>query len=89
MRYASEGAKVVCSDLRPDAPKDSDGVPTHETIVKDGGEAIFVKADVGESSEVEALVAAAVEKFGRLDMYVFSSPIKRVVSCRSNEITVW
>lgn len=68
LRYASEGARVVCSDLRPDAPRESDGVSTHDAIVKSGGEAIFVKTDVGESSEMEALVAAAVEKYGRLDM---------------------
>jgi NAD(P)-dependent dehydrogenase (short-subunit alcohol dehydrogenase family) len=68
LRYASEGAKVVCSDLRSDAPKNSDGVATHDAIVKNGGKAIFVKTDVGESSEMEALIAAAVEKYGRLDM---------------------
>jgi len=70
LRYASEGARVVCSDLRPDAPRESDGVSTHDAIVKSGGEAIFVKTDVGESSEMEALVAAAVEKYGRLDIMV-------------------
>ena len=73
LRYASEGAKVVCSDLRADAPNESDGQTTHDAIIKNGGEAIFVKTDVRESAEVEALVAAAVEKFGRLDMYVFTS----------------
>lgn len=67
-RYASEGAKVVCSDLRAEPPNETDGAATHEAIVKNGGQAIFVKTDVGESSEMEALIAAAVEKFGRLDM---------------------
>lgn len=59
---------MVCSDLRADAPKDSDGISTTDAILKNGGEAVFVKTDVGEASEIEALVAAAVEKFGRLDM---------------------
>ena len=38
LRYSSEGAKVVCSDLSP-APRlqvDSESEPTHELIAKNG-----------------------------------------------------
>lgn len=70
--YAREGAKIVCSDLKPDARKEGYekdiSVPTHEAIVKAGGEAIFVKCDVTKESEVEALVKAAVKKYGKLDI---------------------
>ena len=35
-----------------------------------GGTAAFVHADVGRSDDIRAMVAAAVERFGRLDMLV-------------------
>lgn len=70
--FAAEGAKVVCSDLRPDALEggyESDiSIPTDEAIRKAGGDAIFVKCDVTKLDEVKALVEAAVEKYGKLDI---------------------
>lgn len=69
--YSEEGAKVVCSDLVPSAralvPHESQA-DTHDLIQQSGGEAIFVKTDVSQAKEMEALVEAAVQKFGRLDM---------------------
>ena len=72
LRYAREGAKVVCADLVPESrAKDPDEHvgSTHEVILQAGGEAIFQQTDVGDSSQVESLVKSAVEEFGRLDMY--------------------
>lgn len=72
LRYAREGAKVVCADLVPESrAKDPDEHvgSTHEVIRQAGGEAIFQQTDVGDSSQVESLVKSAVEEFGRLDMY--------------------
>jgi len=71
LRYAQEGAKIVCSDLRPTARLDlgsEQEIDTHELIKKNGGEAIFVKADVGVASDIEALVHAGVAEYGRIDM---------------------
>lgn len=70
--FAAEGAKVVCSDLRPDArPEGYEqdiALTTDEAIRKAGGEAIFVKCDVTKESEVKALVEAAAKKYGKLDI---------------------
>jgi NAD(P)-dependent dehydrogenase (short-subunit alcohol dehydrogenase family) len=67
---------VVVSDVN------SDG--GHETValVKDKrGEAIFAPADVTKAAEVEALVAVAVDRFGRLDCACNNAGIEgRVVS---------
>jgi NAD(P)-dependent dehydrogenase (short-subunit alcohol dehydrogenase family) len=66
-----EGAIVVCSDLREVSRNESSNEPeigTHDLINKEGGQAIFVKADVSKSEEVAALVDQAVQAFGRLDM---------------------
>ncbi len=61
MLYAEEGARVVVSDVRA-----SDGAETVKRIRDAGGEAIFVEADVSKSSEVAAVVEAAVREFGAL-----------------------
>ncbi len=61
--YARYGAKVVVSDIN-----EKGGQATVDKIVKAGGEAIFVKADVSKPEECEALVNATVKAYGRLDM---------------------
>lgn len=72
VRYAKEGAKVVCADLTPTARSEEEAViTTHELILRNGGSAIFVPTDVGNATQVENLVTAAVQAYGRLDMYAY------------------
>lgn len=75
--YAKEGASIVCADLRPSARKQIPNeleVNTDEVIRQNGGKAIFVKTDVGEAKDMEALVARAVGEYERLDMHVTVLP---------------
>ncbi|KAL4877984.1 hypothetical protein BJY04DRAFT_209555 [Aspergillus karnatakaensis] len=78
LRYAREGAKLVCADFsekaRSEIPEETE-VSTHDLIVKEGGEAIFVHTDVGNAQEMEYLVVAAVNKFGRVDIMVNNAGI--------------
>lgn len=71
LRYAREGAKVVCADIsdtaRSQVPEEEE-IATHDLITKEGGHAIFVQTDVGDAGQVESLVKTAVDKFGRIDM---------------------
>lgn len=61
-RFIAEGASVVVADINEDAARRvADAV---------GGKARAVRADVSVSRDVEAMVAAAVESFGRLDILV-------------------
>ena len=60
--FARGGAKVVIADI---APKD--GEETVQLIEESGGDALFVKADVSQASDAQAMVRAAVDAFGRLD----------------------
>jgi NAD(P)-dependent dehydrogenase (short-subunit alcohol dehydrogenase family) len=60
--FAAEGAKVAVSDI-----DDHAGRETVELIRASGGEAFYVHADASSEPEVEALVAAVVERYGRLD----------------------
>ena len=77
--FADEDAKVVCSDLRAEARDEGFemdlGVSTHEAIQKAGHEAAFVCCDVSKVGEVKALVEAAAEKYGRLDIMVANAGI--------------
>lgn len=61
--FAREGARVVVADM-----SEGGGRETVALIQAAGGEALFVKVDVTRAADVEAMVAAAVEQFGRLDI---------------------
>lgn len=62
MAFAQEGAKVIVADIVVEG-----GEETVQLIKEAGGEATFVKADVSQAAEVEALVDKTVETYGRLD----------------------
>ena len=62
LKFAEEGARVVVSDLNSDG-----GNKTVALIRQKAKDAIFVRADVTEAAQVEALIASAVAAFGRLD----------------------
>jgi NAD(P)-dependent dehydrogenase (short-subunit alcohol dehydrogenase family) len=64
-KLALEGAKVVIVDLLTQM-----GQRTADIITKNGGEAIFVKADVSNSDEVQTAVSAAKDCFGGLHSLV-------------------
>ena len=61
--YAREGARVVVSDI-----DEKGGNETTEEIRGMNGDAIFVRADVSKPEDCEAMVAAALGQYGRLDI---------------------
>jgi NAD(P)-dependent dehydrogenase (short-subunit alcohol dehydrogenase family) len=67
---AREGARVLVADV--DA---SGGEKTVAEVTAAGGEARFARADVTRELEVEALIAAAVEAWGRIDCAVNNAGI--------------
>lgn len=72
VRYAQEGAKVVCADLTPTARSQEEAaIATHKLITDNGGSAIFVQTDVSDARQMESLVKATGKEYGRLDMYVW------------------
>jgi NAD(P)-dependent dehydrogenase (short-subunit alcohol dehydrogenase family) len=60
--YSREGANVVLSDI-----DERKGNIAAEEIKKNGGNAVFVKADVSSPGDCESLVEQAVKHFGRID----------------------
>jgi NAD(P)-dependent dehydrogenase (short-subunit alcohol dehydrogenase family) len=62
--FAEAGAKVVVADFNAEKGQAVDD------IAATGAEALFVKVDISRADEVEGMVAATVERFGRLDVAV-------------------
>ncbi len=69
---ARQGASVVVNDV--DAQTAADAVASIEA---QGGKAVSVVAPVGSSDTAKALVAAAVDNFGRLDILVTNAGVLR------------
>ncbi len=80
--YAREGANVVVSDVRedplPGGFEDDAELTTVDAISKGGGTASFVLADVTKQPDVAALVAAAVDTHGRIDIMYNNAGVYRV-----------
>ena len=62
-RFVAEGAKVVVADVQ-DASREVG------EMTKQGGEALFVQADVSSEPQVDRLIERTVAAYGRLDVLV-------------------
>jgi NAD(P)-dependent dehydrogenase (short-subunit alcohol dehydrogenase family) len=63
LRFAGEGARVVCADLDVEGAKE-----TVRQIEGAGGTAVAVAADVSKEADVVSAIEAAVDQFGSLDI---------------------
>jgi NAD(P)-dependent dehydrogenase (short-subunit alcohol dehydrogenase family) len=70
MLFASEGAKVVISDVN-----EAHGNSVVDEITKNGGTATFIKADSSKPEDNEALVKQTLDKYGALDIAVNNAGI--------------
>ncbi|WP_018700200.1 SDR family oxidoreductase [Amorphus coralli] len=71
-RFAEEGCKLVVNDVNAD---NGNRVTDALNAAHGDGTAVFVRADVTSDEEVGAMVAEAVERFGRLDVLVNNAGI--------------
>jgi 3-oxoacyl-[acyl-carrier protein] reductase len=65
-RFAAEGAKVIVNWVGRE--REAQGVV--DSIKKDGGDALSVRADVSSSADVKELVRATFDHFGRVDILI-------------------
>ncbi|MGA7835222.1 MAG: SDR family oxidoreductase [Acidimicrobiales bacterium] len=65
LRLADEGGRVLCTDLNGASAKE-----TAELARSAGGVASSRQVDVSDSGAVDAMIADAVEQYGRLDVLV-------------------
>jgi glucose 1-dehydrogenase len=73
INFAAEGAIVVVADVRA-APLEG-GDSTTDTILRAGGSTMFVKTDVANWEDIDALVAQTIARHGRLDVMVNNAAI--------------
>lgn len=71
--FVNEGAKVVLSDVQDDV-----GEKAAEKLRNSGAEAVYVHCDVSQKSDVDALMAVALDAFGRIDTVVANAGIVHV-----------
>jgi NAD(P)-dependent dehydrogenase (short-subunit alcohol dehydrogenase family) len=60
--FAERGADVVIAGRR-----EAEGADSLTLVQKAGGQGLFVRVDVNDEAEIEAMVAKTLERFGRLD----------------------
>ena len=65
LMFAKDGARVAVVDRQADI-----GRATAETIASNGGDAIFIEADVSQHPSIQSMVEQTVKHFGRLDCAV-------------------
>jgi NAD(P)-dependent dehydrogenase (short-subunit alcohol dehydrogenase family) len=60
--FAQAGASVIVAGRR-----EAEGEATLQRIKEAGGNGIFIKTDITQEADVQAMVESAIAKFGRLD----------------------
>jgi NAD(P)-dependent dehydrogenase (short-subunit alcohol dehydrogenase family) len=90
--FAKEGAKVVVAARSETAPNERLPGTIHETVTeieKLGGEALAVRCDVTDEASVTAMVEAALQKFGRIDVLVNNAAIDFPFPARDMPLKRW
>ncbi len=83
--FAKEGARVVVNYIKSKEKADE----VVEQIVKLGSEAIAIKADVSNESQVKEMVDEAVKKFGKIDVLVNNAGIVFDVPFMDKTVDQW
>ena len=82
--FATEGARVVLGDILEEA-----GRKIEAEINESGREALFVALDVTSESDWEGAVAAALHRFGRVDILVNNAAILRTEALLETTEAIW
>lgn len=82
--FAREGAIVIINDI--DAAK---GQETEQSIQAEGGNALFLHADVTDPESVRLMVEAAIQAYGRIDILFNNAGISGVGAIHEIEPEAW
>lgn len=77
LAYAKKGVRVVGGYL---ASAPHDPLHTQRLVEEAGSECLMIPMDVTDSASLDAIAAAAVERFGRLDYAVANAGLLRKAS---------
>jgi glucose 1-dehydrogenase len=90
LRFAKEGVRVICADIRPEPLGLAEGSPaTHDLIVFRGGESGFQPTDVSNEQSVTNAVAATVKRFGSLDIVLNNAATFRPNAVVDTSLADW
>ena len=81
--FARHGARIVVADI-----EDGGAAQTVAMVSGSGGEAVAVHADVSRRADVEAMVAAAMDRFGRIDVLYNNAAVQmsgRLLECTEEQ----
>lgn len=87
LKLARQGANVVVADVR--SEPFMDGKPTHEKIQEEGGEAVFIHADVSDEDSIKDMVYQAAERFGKIDILVNNAGVHHSASVTEETEEDW
>ena len=82
LRFAEEGAKVVVADF-------VDGSATVAEVKAKGVDSLYVQVDVTNPESVQAMVAKAVEAFGRIDVLINNAGITKDAMMKKMTKEAW
>ena len=69
--FSREGAKIVVPDINTEA-----GEETVDAIRAEGGDAVFVRADVSKGEDAGRMISTAVESYGGVDVLVNNAGVQ-------------
>lgn len=81
---AREGAKVVVADVN-----EAEGQRTAERLRRAGGDALFVRTDVGEEAQIGAMVERTVSQYSRLHILVNNAGIGVYTPVHETTLEAW
>jgi NAD(P)-dependent dehydrogenase (short-subunit alcohol dehydrogenase family) len=68
--FAKEGAKLAVADVN-----EKDALSTVQSIKNAGGDAMFVHTNLRKVADIENMVKATVDRFGRLDIFFHNAGV--------------
>jgi NAD(P)-dependent dehydrogenase (short-subunit alcohol dehydrogenase family) len=80
--FAREGAAVVVADIS------DTGERTADAINQAGGQSLFVKTDVADESDVQAMIAATIDRYGKLDILYNNAGVGPPEDAAIHELTI-
>ncbi|PWR21112.1 glucose 1-dehydrogenase [Zavarzinia aquatilis] len=81
---AREGAKLAVTDF-----DEAEGRKVAEAIAATGGEALFMKQDVADEAQWQAVIASTLARFGRLDILVNNAGVALAGSVEETSLEDW
>ncbi len=82
--FAREGAAIMIADINGEAAQ-----TVADSIAAEGGQAVWARTDVTSSSSVEAMVQAALNRFGRVDILFNNAGIEGFGTVVDTDENAW